>query len=461
MFFSRLSPYFIAKVVVLLTLLLNTAAYTIPWVFANSLSKEYSGIDFHGYWYAGHYLRQGVNPYAAILNSPDPVYWDPLVPDSGNPYKPTAPEYALTLPVTYLDGVTVTQPPVAQTMIVVPAMTAPLNLLIGLFSWFSWQTARWLWLALNLIFTAVIPWLALRLVNNRHKLDTLDKWIFALVFYNFYGVRQGLVVGQQTMICLFLLVLALLFHDKWLLSGILLGFGISKYSVGLPAFLYFLRQRNYRSVLVAVIVQVVGILLLVPLKWGSPMDTLSAYLQVFSVNFIQEGVHLSARFADVRLQGFSFGVILVVIVYFMSRQQVPGKTTGLSENAARLNDLNILTLGIFLTTYHRVHDMPFMIFFLLACLVVWIENRDLAIGRFPSIVLALTMTAILSLLLFPTVPGKVIARLEVLSFIPPAWTSLEAFSSIAMLLMLALSAWLYRAPWQGSEFAENVQQGME
>lgn len=448
----------IAKLMVLLTLLSLTVVYTIPWIFANALEKKYSGLDFHGYWYAGHYVRQGVNSYAAILNNPDPVYWDPRVPGSGNPYESTAPEYTLRLPIKYLDGVTVTKQPVAHTIIVATNMTPPLNLLVGLLSWFSWDTARLIWLALNLIIATAIPWLALRLMGKHQKYDGLDTLIFALVFYNFYGLRQSLIVGQETIVCLFLLVLALLFHDRWVLSGILLGFGISKYSVGLPVFLYFLLQRKYPSALVAVAVQTIGMLFLIPFKWGSPVDTITAFIKVFDLNNAPEGIHMLARFSDARMQTISVVVILVAVTYLMFQRYFYRDVTALEKNIASLNDLNIIVLGVFLITYHRIHNMPFMIFFLLPCLATWIERRNLAVGRLSSITLVLAVIVILTILIFPTVPGLMIARFSALQFIPSAWISKETFSSVSMLLMLALSAWLYRARLLESRPVEYTQQ---
>lgn len=81
------------------------------------------------------------------------------------------------------------------------------------------------------------------------NIDTISKLILALAFYNFYGLRQCLVVGQQSIISLFLLLLAMLVKDRWLLAGVLLGFGISKYSVGLPVFLFlcYRGEQNHRN----------------------------------------------------------------------------------------------------------------------------------------------------------------------------------------------------------------------
>ncbi len=211
------------KLLVLTILILITLVYTIPWTIWNATERPYSGLDFHGYWYAGHFVRQGINSFAAILNSPEPNYWDPRIPDSGNPQLLKGAEASLKLPIYYLDGHVARSHPIAQSLIVVPALTAPLNLVLGLFSWFSWPVARVIWIMLNIFFAASMPWMALRLVDNANLLSLVDKLIFAFTFYNFYGLRQSIVVGQQSLVSLFLLLLSLLYRDKSMLSGIFLG----------------------------------------------------------------------------------------------------------------------------------------------------------------------------------------------------------------------------------------------
>ncbi|NKQ36716.1 MAG: hypothetical protein HF973_14020 [Chloroflexi bacterium] len=80
--------------------------------------------DFHSYWFSGHFLRQGTDPYQA--------FFDRRVP---------------SVPVHYVDGLTTEQAPVAQPgLAITPANTAPITLLLSLFSWLSWPSAKLLWL---------------------------------------------------------------------------------------------------------------------------------------------------------------------------------------------------------------------------------------------------------------------------------------------------------------------------
>ena len=74
------------------------------------------GQDFHSYWYSGHFVRQGQDPYRAFFDREKP-----------------------NVPINYLDGAVTRELPVARSgLCKTPANTAPLVLLLSLFSLFSW-----------------------------------------------------------------------------------------------------------------------------------------------------------------------------------------------------------------------------------------------------------------------------------------------------------------------------------
>ena len=426
--FKELTALNLFKWLVLASLVFLTAFYTLPWTIEHALTMEYSGLDFHGYWYAGHFVRQGVNSYAAILNARTPNYWNPAFPGSGNPNLPSDTEQALVLPIRYLDGPVVTEHPVARAMIVVPAVTAPLNLTLGLFAWFSWPTARLLWMLFNLAFAFSIPWLALRLLDGSIQLERVDTLIFAFVFYNFYGVRQSIVVGQQALVCLFLLLLALLAsrNRPWV-SGLLLGLGISKYSVGTPTFLYYAIRKRFLAIMVALALQGFALLALLFLERGSPFETILAYFRIFAVNASQNGVHLLARFDNRLLQAILFVLISILTITGLVRCATQRNLTDRLDGRIGLQEINLLTVSIFMVTYHRIHDMSFMIFFFLLWVVSTLEAK--------AQVNWLTVGGILALflLMFPTLPA------QMLPFLPPDWLTVEAVSSLTLVFVFAMS----------------------
>jgi len=437
----------LVKLSLLITLVVLLLVYTLPWIIVNSQTRDYSGIDFHGYWYAGHYLRAGVNPYAAILNNdPFPIYWDPRIPGSGIPYRLGALggfERALKLPIHYLDGVVITDYPVARLLIVAPSATAPLEWFVSLFSWFSWNVARTLWLLLSLLFAALIPWLGYRLFPASIKINILDKLLTAFVFYNLYGLRQTLVVGQQSLICLFTLLLALVLRDRWILAGILLGFGISKYSVGLPVFLFFLFQKEYRIILTSLAVQVLAALFFLPLEQGSLIETITAYLKVLDLNYSQTGVHLAAHIPSGNLSVFAATLVLVVLAVFSLRRAcLFVQNHPEYRSLFALNSLNLMVVTVFLGAYHRIHDMPFIIFFLLTLVAVHAYGLEFSKAEHHSI--NLLQVGLLILLVYPAVLMKITSMAGVPAEFAGLVFSEDVMSMISLLVIFGVSIWFQK-----------------
>jgi len=436
----------LVRLLLLVSLAVVLFGYTLPWIVENSGGREYSGIDFHGYWYAGQFTRAGVNPYWAILNKENyPVYWDPRIPGSGGPSsagnESGGVESELELPIRYIDGQVAAEHPIAKVLIVVPAATAPLTLFMGLLSWLSWPLARTAWLGLNLILALMIPWLGFRLLQDHKDIEFSTKLLCALAFYNFYGLRQAMVVGQQSIIALFLLLLALLVRDRWVLAGILLGIGLSKYSVGLPIFVFFLLQKRVRIVVVSLIVQLVGAVLLVSLEHGSLFETAKAYLKMLSLNYSQEGVHLPARMPEMRSAEYIIPIIfLVALMYLLRYGYFKFAIRYAGDNAMQLNTLNLLTIGLFLPVYHRIHDLPFMIFFLLSIMAVYAGSFEVSPKAKAHVVFAALF--LICGLIAPTIPGKIILCLGISVQMVSTFASANAVSTYALLLMFGLSAWI-------------------
>jgi len=87
----------------------------------------------HSYWYHGHYVKAGEDPYQAFF---DGVVTENLPP---------------------------AQPGLANT----PANTAPLVLGLSIFSWLSWTQAKTFWMFINLCLTLLIPGLVIRLLPEK------------------------------------------------------------------------------------------------------------------------------------------------------------------------------------------------------------------------------------------------------------------------------------------------------
>ena len=219
--------------------------------------------DLHPYWYRGHSLRQGSDPYRASLENEIP-----------------------TLPVMYLDGVITKQPPIAQpglpTFI---SNTAPLSLFLFSFSLYSWSFAKWLWVAINLILILILAWLVLRSFPYDLYFKNLDRLIIFAIVFAFSATRGSVMIGQTSLIIFSLLLGSLILRERhWLISGVLLGIALSKYSLALPFVLFMLlelRPKNFLLLLVALIVQFFGVITLSYACGESPTTIFQDYIQVF------------------------------------------------------------------------------------------------------------------------------------------------------------------------------------
>lgn len=426
------------KPALLLLLALITFAYTIPWVLSQSMSaKTYSGIDMHAYWYPGLYFRQGVNPYAAILNNPHPNYWDPRRPGSGDPMALPEGEYSLRLPISFLGGEDVTSFPVTRLMIEIPSATAPLGILLWTFSWIAWPVVRIAWAVINILLAIMAPWFVMRLSGKEDSLGNLDQWILAFLFYNIYGLRQGIVVGQQTLLCLVLILISLRLHKHWLFAGVLLGIALSKYSVAIPFFIFLLIYQKYRILLTSVAVQVIGLLLLMPMKWGTPLETIKAYLKVLEVHSGQSGIQIASILPAGGISIILMGLIAIFVILLLFVRGNSGKLIDIFA-AEHLNKLNILILVTLLTTYHRIYDTSLTIFFFFFLMVSLMKAGNSASRNWR---VSMAGVGIISgaLIMYPTFFGK-IAGLAGAPQALIAWLSPEAVTTVALLIMFAFSS---------------------
>jgi hypothetical protein len=167
------------------------AIFSISRIVTNTVGitqTEDVGYDLHPYWYSGHFIRQGVNPYFAFLNGLEPA-----------------------LPIAYMDGSIVESPPVAQPELgLTPANTAPMLLLLSVLSWLSWPVAKTVWLFTNLVLMLALPWLTMCFLPDRHQWPLSARWLLALLFYGWLGSRAAVTSGQTTLLVLTLSMGALL-----------------------------------------------------------------------------------------------------------------------------------------------------------------------------------------------------------------------------------------------------------
>lgn len=375
------------------------------------------GVDFHSYWFFGHFVRQGENPYTAFARGAEPE-----------------------LPITYLDGATTVTSPVARPGLArTPANTAPLLLFLSLFSWFSWPVAQWMWLAVNVGLMAWTPWLALRLLPALPPRWLC--WWLALAFYGFTGVRVAVWSGQTTLLVFVLMLLAHRSVERrpWL-AGLALGLALSKYSLALPLALLWLYHRRWRpaaaagALLAALLTQVAGLLIVSSLDNGGVMETLRLYWQLFLRHTSQPGIHLGGLWpASAAWQVTAAAVICLTVLaaLWRWRRQPPTPYSDLLL-------LALFTLAAVLVAYHRLYDVVPVILFLAAAAYALAQPPSwFTTGQQAG--MALATVVVVGLL---CLPGEVVGRILPASLAALYLTAANALITAALLLALIGTTWL-------------------
>ena len=141
--------------------------------------KPLGSRDFHQFWYAGHFILEGRDPYEAFFAKEPP-----------------------SLPVVYLDGVTINQYPVALADLeITPSNTPMMLLLLSPFSYFSWGVAKWMILVVNLILMLVTGWLVIRHFPFRGiKLSPLDEVLVFLAYFDLSATRIAIENGLDDLV---------------------------------------------------------------------------------------------------------------------------------------------------------------------------------------------------------------------------------------------------------------------
>jgi len=405
---------------VLLLLLINAGLST-----ANAVRDILGGkgeTDVYAYWYYGHYVREGVNPYR--------TFYEPV---------------ELSGPLTHLDGVTLDAlPPIPQGYSRFPSNSPAMVLLLTPLSFFSWPVARVLWAACNLALMLAIPWLAIRLLPKGRRLTWPQKGIICLAFYGFQGVPTAISVGQTTFLVIALMLGTLLALRKgWLLPGLLLGLALSKYTVSLPVLLLVLYQRRWRVAATALVVQVLAVVAVSGLD--APLLAATGYFQRVQILVAGPGIHLAdllqIRGAAVWGVTAAFTLAVFGLLWVWWRGARP---RGERSDAITFTDWHLLAILVFwalLFIYHRPYDTPVTVVFV-ALVVCGLANPSLwNLSETARVWLAVFLGVFIAAMSLPT--GTIERLLP--GSLAEAWPDVaRGTMTAALLLALGCTFWLLR-----------------
>jgi hypothetical protein len=164
---------------------------------------------------------------------------------------------------------------------------------------------------------------------------------------------------------------SLIFSKRaWYISGVALGLALSKYSLSIPVFLFFLYKKNYKALLFAIIVQMAGVLGLAGISGGSPGKVIVENVMLFFRLIDQPGVHLSRWFEFISDNHFlsvipslvMTALVLIPIFVWLQRKK---PATLQKEQVLDFHVLTVLFIWTMLVAYHRLYDTLILIFFVI------------------------------------------------------------------------------------------------
>ena len=175
-----------------------------------------------------------------------------------------------------------------------------LHVLYYPFTLFKWETARMLWLGINIIFIFLIP----ILICNSFKLSKYKTILLLLIFITCYPSRMALSYGQQSLFVMFFMILPFIFFNK--VSSIFSGLSYVKYSTGYIIFLNFLASKQYKYFVLATIPYFVGWLIYFLVTSSDPL-----------INFF-EPIQLSLKKGYIR----DADIFSLINIYFIPTKEL-------------------------------------------------------------------------------------------------------------------------------------------
>ena len=296
--------------------------------------------------------------------------------------------------------------------------TAPLTMLLALFSYYSWPVAKFNWMVINLILILFLPWLLLRSFPYHRSFRRIDRLLIILAVYAFSATRGSVSIGQTTLVVFTTLLGSLILRRRhWYLAGILLGIGLSKYSLAAPFVLFLLlelKRRNLYLIGVALLTQFIGILAITLVSGDSPLTVVNYYVTIFRLfsqgrdQAVQLGILIPESISGVGRPVVYFSLLLLlsaVIIRWLSKR---GSLSHKTIRLANYNLLVILAISAFLLAYNGGYDM--LVMTIVLPLGLFLISRP-AIGRLSRETWQFSILLLLVTVFLLSFPWSIVNRL--------------------------------------------------
>ncbi len=344
-------------------------------------------IDFHSYWYDGVLFRYGINTFERHLNQTPP----PLIE--------------------YIGGIKDNVPTI-ETLNIAPANPALGVIFFSILGNFHWDTAKVLWLIIDLIAMVAVPILLFQLLPQKPPLGRIGKIFIFLIFFTMLPVRICVGNGQLPLVtlCLMLLTILLVRRNQEILAGVVLAAAMVKFSVGTAVVLYLLYRFKWKAVVIGLALHIIGFVVY-GLATQTPLDTLFTehigVLLLWRIDIGKTGVSVASLLPNEGI--FKTGSLLLMTAITglaLARWYRPlSRIPEANKSLIWLAIFSLMTLYITLAIYHSYYD-SLIVIASFAVIIYVINHADrLALSRPQS--LFLQAFAVISVIIFNS-PGETI-----------------------------------------------------
>ena len=149
-------------------------------------------------------------------------------------------------------------------------------------AYLEWDTAKVVWLFVNLILVFTIPFLLCKKFDVSNELTVL----ILCIFITCSPTRNAINLGQQSLFTMFFFILPFLFKNNF--SYFFSGFSYFKYSVGSILAFYFLLNRKYKILFLSIIPAMLGWIIYFTMTNSDPITNLLEPLKlIFGKNYLK------------------------------------------------------------------------------------------------------------------------------------------------------------------------------
>jgi hypothetical protein len=201
------------------------------------------------------------------------------------------------------------------------------------------------------------------------RLARVDELFIFLAYFDLSATRIAIENGQTTLFVFLLMLVAILYAQRsWQVAGLALGVALSKYSLSLPVFLFLLYKKKFKLLLLAIAVQILGVLGIAAVSGNSPLLIVYENIRLFFRLFDQPGVHLSRWFEFLSDNVFVSMVpvlVMTLLVFALLYSWLRGRsfnTPGI-QTVVDFHLLTILFIWTILVAYHRLYDTLILLLF--------------------------------------------------------------------------------------------------